>query len=258
MPLHNFLKYRDYISAFEQSLSGLSHNIYTLGKAGLDDMVAFEIPNNPEDRIAIFGPVHWSEPSGAAAILEIIPFLPKEFSYILFPTLNPSGYESGIRKNAEDIDLNHCYSRDLLADPPNEVRNFIGFMKSRRFKAVISLHEDDPEQPEPGYENVLPPEGVYLFQEGGDQFLGFNILNKMKEAGVLITGQEEVYDDPCVDGLCYCPGVDCRHEDSFEKHILGYTPNVFVPEPPGYWGMSRKIETQKIFINSCLEAFRYG
>jgi hypothetical protein len=256
MPLDNFLNYEDYIRAFEQGLSGLCHNLYTIGKAGSNDMVAFEIPNNPEDRIALFGPVHWSEPSGAAAILEIIPFLPKEFSYLIFPTLNPSGYESGARKNAEALDLNHCYSREILADPPNEVRDFLGFIQRKRFKAVISLHEDDPGQPEPGHEDLLPPDGVYLFQEGGDQLLGFNIIRKMKEAGVIIAGQEMIYDDPCVDGLCFCTGVDCRHADSFEKHILGYTSNVFVPEPPGYWSMARKIETQKIFINSCLETFR--
>jgi len=85
--------------------------------------------------------MHGDEPAGPWALLGLVydRLLDERFAYRIWPCLNPSGFASGSRCNAEGADVNRSFSRGGTTP---ESRAVVTANRDRKFALSIDLHED--------------------------------------------------------------------------------------------------------------------
>jgi hypothetical protein len=96
-------------------------------------------------RVCLGAGIHGDEPAGVEAALrwlEAIPATGRRLpasELVIFPCLNPSGYERNSRSNADGVDLNRQYKNPRA---PVEVRAVRRTLGNRRFDLSVEFHED--------------------------------------------------------------------------------------------------------------------
>ena len=96
--------------------------------------------------VCVVAGVHGNEIAGPLSILhliaDVIYQLPK-YRIIVYPLINPSGFDLRQRYDADGRDLNAIYSVTLKSDKYHEVQEFYqDALKFTPFEAVLTLHED--------------------------------------------------------------------------------------------------------------------
>ncbi len=97
-------------------------------------------------RIGIFGGLHGDEPAGVHALVALVETLIAEpsaaagYELVIYPVINPTGYEDGTRHNRDGVDLNREFWRGS-AHP--EVRLMERELRGNAFAGLITLHADD-------------------------------------------------------------------------------------------------------------------
>jgi hypothetical protein len=128
-------------------LNGRSHAIHRFHFAG---------PSAGADaiRLGLFAGVHGDEPAGSAALVEFLLGLVAEperatgYDLLVYPIVNPTGYESGTRTNEAGQDLNREFWRQS-ASP--EVQIIEAELREYKFAGLIALHADDTCEGHYGY-----------------------------------------------------------------------------------------------------------
>jgi predicted deacylase len=100
-----------------------------------------------EPTICIVSGIHGNEIAGPLSILKIIDAiihdLPEQFRFVVYPMINPTGFDLRQRFDADHRDLNAIYSTTLRSRNYFEVQTFFqDAQKFTPFEAVITLHED--------------------------------------------------------------------------------------------------------------------
>ncbi len=92
-------------------------------------------------KIYVSAGIHGDEPAGPATQLELLRqnVWPTDAEIWLFPCLNPTGFRLNTRENAEGIDLNRDYRRQLAAETKAHVQLL---ERLPQFDLMICLHED--------------------------------------------------------------------------------------------------------------------
>lgn len=103
-------------------------------------------PNAP-DNVCIIAGVHGAEIAGPLSILKLLQFhlheLPSCFRYIIYPLLNPSGFDLRQRFDDDNRDLNALYATTKASKNYREILAFYEHVRAYgNFVAVIALHED--------------------------------------------------------------------------------------------------------------------
>ncbi|MBI3622229.1 MAG: M14 family metallocarboxypeptidase [Nitrospirae bacterium] len=103
-------------------------------------------------RVCLGAGIHGDEPAGVEAALrwlEAIPAIGRRLpaaELVIFPCLNPSGYERNSRSNADGIDLNRQYKNPRAPVEVRAVRRAIEGVSDeqagRRFDLSVEFHED--------------------------------------------------------------------------------------------------------------------
>jgi protein MpaA len=105
-------------------------------------------------RLGFFAGVHGDEPAGSAALARFLsklvaePSLAVGFEFVVYPIVNPTGYEDDTRESRSGKDLNREFWRGS-AEP--EVRLLEAELRSTRFHGLITLHADDTCEGHYGY-----------------------------------------------------------------------------------------------------------
>jgi predicted deacylase len=91
--------------------------------------------------------IHGNEITGPLSIIhmirDIIHDLPLHFRYVIYPMINPTGFDLRQRFDSDGRDLNAIYSTTLKSHNYCEVQEFYDdILKFTPFEAVITLHED--------------------------------------------------------------------------------------------------------------------
>ena len=110
---------------------------------------------NPESRIYISAGIHGDEPAGLLAALKLLQEnnWSENTEIFLLPCLNPIGFMSNKRENADGIDLNRDYRHPKSA----EARAHIAWLKRQpKFDLYLCLHED------------WEAHGFYLYEQNPD------------------------------------------------------------------------------------------
>jgi murein peptide amidase A len=98
-------------------------------------------PADPARRVYLSTGIHGDEPAGPLAVLELLrrDGWPAEIELWLCPCLNPTGFRSNTRENAQGIDLNRDYRTPISA----EVRAHVQWLRQQpAFDLALILHED--------------------------------------------------------------------------------------------------------------------
>jgi protein MpaA len=103
-------------------------------------------------RVCVGAGIHGDEPAGVEAVLQWLEGLPESgqrlpaAELVIFPCLNPSGYERNRRINDDGIDLNRQYKSPRAPIEVRAVRNALVRLSDgpggRRFDLSIEFHED--------------------------------------------------------------------------------------------------------------------
>lgn len=102
---------------------------------------------NSRENICIVAGIHGNEIAGPLSILRLLEcFLhqfPAEFRYIIYPVINPSGFDLRQRYDDDGRDLNAIYNATLKSKNYQEVQAFYeDAQKFSPYEAVLTLHED--------------------------------------------------------------------------------------------------------------------
>jgi len=121
------------INTIGQTLGHPRHDVYQL-----------IIPGKKHGTVCVSAGIHGDENSGPMAILELLRKRPSWFMngprLILFPVVNPYGYDRGQRRNGQRLDLNRHFNDRPLAGEP---RLIMSALKHETVDAFLSIHEDD-------------------------------------------------------------------------------------------------------------------
>lgn len=106
-------------------------------------------------QVCLSGGIHGDEPAGVEAILTLLenpdlykPFLSK-IDFMIFPCINPYGYEHNTRNNGQGLDLNRQFDKK---QPPEEVAFVREALEGRKFALSMEFHED------------VDTDGFYLYE----------------------------------------------------------------------------------------------
>lgn len=110
--------------------------------------LAFVGPDAGHDpiRLGLFAGIHGDEPAGCAALVRFAaelaanPTRAAGYELMIYPVINPTGYERGTRANFAGKDLNREFWRQS-AEP--EVRLLEAELQLQQFAGIITLHADD-------------------------------------------------------------------------------------------------------------------
>jgi predicted deacylase len=109
----------------------------------------YQLTVNPEatDNVCIVAGVHGAEIAGPISVLKLLQEhldeLPGCFRYVIFPVMNPSGFDLRQRFDDDYRDLNALYATTLGSKNYGEIQAFYGRVREYgNFAAVITLHED--------------------------------------------------------------------------------------------------------------------
>lgn len=97
--------------------------------------------------ICIVAGIHGNEIAGPLSILRILESyvheLPSNFRYLIYPIINPTGYDLRQRYDDDGRDLNAIYHDTLTSKKYGEVQAFYNdVIQFGHLEAVITLHED--------------------------------------------------------------------------------------------------------------------
>ncbi len=127
------------IDIFGQEVSEYTGMVYPLYR-----MI---VNGDEKDTICIIGGVHGNEVAGPFSILELMENfyqqLPQHFRYIIYPLINPTGFDLRRRYDDDGSDLNAIYEDTLKSKKYRESQAFYEDVKKfAPFEAVLALHED--------------------------------------------------------------------------------------------------------------------
>jgi predicted deacylase len=109
----------------------------------------YRLEINPEAKknICIVAGIHGVEVAGPLSVLMLLQSaldeLSPKFKYVVYPMINPSGFDLKQRHDDDDRDLNAIYSATLTSANYGEVQAFYRDVQQyKQFDAAITLHED--------------------------------------------------------------------------------------------------------------------
>jgi hypothetical protein len=100
-----------------------------------------------KESICIVAGIHGNEIAGPLAVLRIVNAiihdLPEQFRYVVYPMINPSGFDLRQRFDDDGRDLNAIYEETLSSKNYMEVQAFYkDALNYAPYEAFITLHED--------------------------------------------------------------------------------------------------------------------
>jgi hypothetical protein len=105
-------------------------------------------------KLGLFAGIHGDEPTGCAALVELVAALAANpqricgYDLFIYPIVNPVGCERGTRVNHQGKDLNREFWRNSAEV---EVRAMEAELRARQFHGIITLHTDDTSEGLYGY-----------------------------------------------------------------------------------------------------------
>ncbi len=211
-------------------------------------------PGAEKKQVCLSGGIHGDEPAGVETILAVIEMIRNEprlldsFSFVLFPCINPFGYEHHTRENRSRIDLNRQYVRKR---PPAEVRFVKRAIEGKSFDLDIEFHED------------IDTPGFYMYEVCQDprQAVGRAIIQRVAKK-YPINLQSEIEGAPADGGLISPDISSSFFKRRFARKRLwpqaiyffkNGTPHVITSETPVHLKMHERVEIHLIVLKTALE-----
>jgi protein MpaA len=206
--------------------------------------------------ICITAGIHGDEPAGVEALLAIIEsgdFLDRylqSFDFMIFPCVNPAGYEYHKRENPDGVDLNRQFKHPA---PPPEVTYIKKLTQDVPFSLHLDFHED------------IDAPGFYLYEVVQDGFrpFGEKIIDAVS-GRYPINRQKKIEGRKAINGVIR--GGDQNLSSGFHEILESNsnwpmvfyfyskgTSHAFTFETPAHLEINDRIEIHKTAFSTALE-----
>jgi hypothetical protein len=211
--------------------------------------------------VLISGGVHGDEPAGVHAALAFIAHAQRQFDdllqFVLFPCVNPSGFDADTLETASGANLNRLFGINS-AQP--EVRAIEAWLRlhGRRFLMTFDLHEVRPDYVGEGFVQKDNPRAAYLYETVTDssERVGRLMIDALPSSRS-VCDWPTIYDDINEAGVISYP-EGCRNQiyakgTTFESFLSRrYTGHSFTLETPVGWSLSDRVNTHLTFLKTAL------
>lgn len=216
---------------------------------------------NPKD-VLISGGVHGEEPAGVYTLLrflkdDISDFL-KDYRFLVFPCINPFGFEYGHRFNHDGIDINRHFKQNSGSHEAAKVLRILSWL-GRKFVFTADFHETDPNWADEGFSTADNPETFYMWETASDKSIrvGDKVIDEIRKVAP-VCDWPKIYGDINNGGIIWYP-EGCGNPvyaqgttfDAFLK--ANYTPQSFTLETPCGWDLEKRVATNMVALKTILE-----
>tara|TARA_Y100000034_G_scaffold38278_1_gene46986 strand:- start:6848 stop:7615 length:768 start_codon:yes stop_codon:yes gene_type:complete len=218
----------------------------------------FQKEGTGEKHVLITGGVHGDEPAGMYAALEFVPTQEEaeNFTFHIYPCMNPWGWEHNKRENAEGVDLNRGFKAQIEGE---ECKLFAQHV-NRQFLFTIDFHEGSPNCVWKDFTPEQNPKGAWLYESCRDPSIcvGRQMIDELKEYGLEVSDLDTIYDDINDGGLVSYPenmrSIDYVTQDSFDAYLWkNHTSQAFTSETDMTWDIEDRILGHHLMLRKALE-----
>lgn len=275
-----FVETGSYQKVLDQLFNAIKHHtdmsFVSMGSVATYPLFCVTIGNRFDSNlkdVLISAGVHGEEPAGVFALLkfleEDVSEFMDEFRFLIFPCINPFGFERNYRFNSQPdpehkgrgMDINREFKKDTSCAEANLVMTQLK-MRARRFVCAIDLHETDPVFIGEDFAEEDNPTEFYMWEVCPDKNLrvGDRVIKDI-EGVIPVCKWDKVYDDKNSDGVIWYP-EGCGNKIYAERTTLegfladNYTPQAFTLETPCGWHINQRVFAHRAVLRKILELRR--
>lgn len=162
--------YFQYIEELKQTGKNRKYfSIKEIGRAGKYPMYSILLKGKGKIKVLLSTGTHGDEPAGPEALARFlkkdVSKLLKSFEFLIFPCINPYGYEKGTRTNGKRMDINRSFD-DKETEESKLIKKTI---KGMRFALFVDFHED------------WEYKGFYLYELSKNKYFGKSVIAGVKK-----------------------------------------------------------------------------
>lgn len=223
--------------------------------------------------VLISGGVHGEEPAGVYTLMrfledDIHSFL-GDYRFLIFPCVNPFGFEHGYRFNPQPdpdhegrgMDVNRHFKPNTDCQEAVKVMRVLSRL-ARSFVCTTDLHETDPNWASEGFTASDNPHTFYMWETAFEKSI--RIGNKViEEVGRIapLCDWDKIYKDTNQGGVIWYPEGCSNPVYALGTTLDGflsanYTPQSFTLETPCGWDMERRVDVHLTALKTILELKR--
>jgi hypothetical protein len=196
-----------------------------------------------ETRVYVSTGIHGDEPAGPLAVRQLLQEnqWPQGFSIWLCPCLNPAGFRSHRRENAEGVDLNRQYLQPKAGETVAHIR---WLEQQPIFDLCLCLHEDWESQ------------GFYVYELNPDKRPSLAEAMVGRVATICPVDLSELIEGrPAKNGII-CPSVDPRDRPLWPEafYLLTYKTRLsYTLEAPSDFPLASRVAALVLGVNTALK-----
>jgi murein peptide amidase A len=212
--------------------------------------------------VFIAGGVHGDEPAGVYAALAFLTHIHHEFDnafqFVVFPCVNPSGFDADTLETASGANLNRLFGR---SSRHSEIRAVEDWLRRQdiRFRLAFDLHEVRPDYIGEGFTPKDNPHAAYLYETvtDGSPRIGRAMIDALPPQRA-VCQWATIYDDINDRGLISYP-QGARNKVYAQGTTLdgfltahNYCGHAFTLETPTGWPLRDRVATQLTLLKTAL------
>jgi Succinylglutamate desuccinylase / Aspartoacylase family len=211
--------------------------------------------------VLISGGVHGDEEAGVHAALAFLAEGQFEFDgvlqFVVFPCVNPSGFDADTLETASGANLNRLFRINSAQPEIRAVEDWLR-VQAQHFVMTFDLHEVRPDYVGEGFTAKDNPRGAYLYETVSDdsERVGRSMIDALP-SNRPVCDWPTIYDDINQAGVVSYPEA-CRNKiyaegTSFDSFLGSrYTGHSFTLETPVGWSLSDRVDTHLTFLKVAL------
>lgn len=227
-------------------------------------------PGEKKD-VLISAGIHGEEPAGVYALMRFLEnsiydgngihtFL-RDYRFLVFPCINPFGFEHGYRFNPDGVDVNRNFKQGTDCHEAAKVVRFLSRL-DRRFACTIDLHETDPNWADEGFSAEDNPREFYMWEACADKSIriGDRVTDVVRRIAP-VCDWAKVYGDTNHGGVIWypegCGNPVYAQGTTLEAYLnANYTPQSFTLETPCGWDLEKRVAVNLTAVRTILELKR--
>ncbi len=206
------------------------HALKVMGKnSNGEEIYRVEINPTGKKTVAFVAGIHGNEKAGPYAVINFLRRpQPSKFRILLYPCVNPHGYEQHIRRNADQRDLN----RDWCDGPTMGETKALKSLENEGVVFLHTLHEDPNNN------------GFYIYYSDIEHKSLYTKLIDMGKSYLPMKDDETVWGDKLVNGMVpdhVLSKERAKHRCCFETWMHNQGVNYLTTETPGKALMMKRV-----------------